>query len=180
MTRDCEFCGSPAQWQFTEVVGGTKHTVYVCADCARGQGIVGQSTIVPTTETESEPQPPQMPSISIHVTSQVDPGAVPTAPRRCPGCGVSLVEIRKTGRVGCPACYATFRDHLEPLLQRVHGTVRHRATPAAAAEEREMREMQRLERELRKAIAEEDFEAAARLRDRIESRRRSPGSEDAP
>lgn len=175
MTRDCEYCGSPAQWQFTEVVGGTKHTVYVCANCAREQGIVGHSTIVPTSD--SEPQPPQMPSISIHVTQQIDPGSVPTAPRRCPGCGVSLVEIRKTGRVGCPACYATFRDHLEPLLQRVHGTVRHRTTPAAAAEEREMREMQRLERELRKAIADEDFEAAARLRDRIEARRQDSGSE---
>ena len=179
MTRDCEFCGSPAQWQFTEVVGGNKHTVHVCSNCARDRGLVGHSPI--ESEPSFEDAPPQITSISIHVSSQVDPGALPTAPRRCPGCGTSLVEIRKSGRVGCPACYVAFRDHLEPLLRRVHGCVSHTIDePRAAAPRVQPKpdpepdpevELRRLEGRLQRAIAEEDFEAAARIRDRIEAAR---------
>lgn len=159
MTRDCEFCGGPAQLQFTEVVGGAKKSVPVCADCARKRGIVGQ------------PPPPTGPTvaptaISIEVTSAVDPGSMPTAPRRCPGCNTSLVEIRKSGRVGCPACYTAFREHLEPLLQRVHGATRH---VDGEAPNDPSEDLTHLGAALRRAIAEEDFEAAARLRDRIDA-----------
>lgn len=162
MTRDCEFCGSPAQLQFTEVVGGAKNTIPVCARCARERGIV-------TTETDALEAPTATPpALTIEVTT-VDPRSVPTAPRRCPGCNISLVEIRKTGRVGCPACYTTFREHLEPLLQRVHGATRHVGADRASPDARE--ELRRLRAALGRAVAEEDYEAAARLRDRIESAR---------
>lgn len=161
MTRDCEFCGSPAQLHFTEVVGGEKTTVDVCAKCAREQGIVGEPTFGPLPDV-------QKPSIEIHVTTAVDPASVPTAPRRCPGCNTSLVEIRKVGRVGCPACYTAFREHLAPLLQRVHGATRH-VEPASTGAARDT--LRRLESALRRAVAEEDFEGAARLRDEIRAAR---------
>lgn len=153
--------------QFTEVVGGTKNTVAVCANCARERGIVAKA-----------PEPPgplpDAPKISIQVTT-VDPQSVPTAPRRCPGCNTSLVEIRKSGRVGCPACYTAFREHLEPLLQRVHGATRHVSGGNGHGARDELR---RLEAALRRAVAEEDYERAARLRDRIETTRAKIRPED--
>lgn len=150
--------------QFTEVVGGKRNTVPVCEACARDRGIVARPS-----EGAMEPDaPPHVASISVQVTANVDPRSLPTAPRRCPGCNTSLVEIRKSGRVGCPACYTAFREHLEPLLQRVHGATRH-VTARDDAEARE--KLHHLQVALRRAVDEEDFEAAARLRDQIETAR---------
>ena len=32
----------------------------------------------------------------------------------------------RSGHAGCPECYHTFYDRLLPVVQRIHGSVRHR------------------------------------------------------
>jgi protein arginine kinase activator len=81
------------------------------------------------------------------------------------------VDLRKSGRVGCARCYEVFRKQLLPLLKRIHGSSVHEQRGADPA-------LGRLREELRRAIEAEDFEQAARLRDRITSGRdREIGSE---
>lgn len=89
---------------------------------------------------------------------------------RCPTCGLSFEEFRSTGRLGCPRDYEVFRDELKPLLENVHGSLRHlgkvpRRLPADA--QAQSRRIQ-LRQELQQAIAVEDYERAARLRDEID------------
>lgn len=187
MSDRCEFCDAAAQWRFTEVVGGKRHTVPVCAQCARERGIVGAQPApgAGAAEPGPAPAPPAAgPVVSIEFGVSAAPSlpGLPTAPRRCTECGTTLVAIRKTGRVGCAHCYQTFRQHLEPLLRRVHGSLTHHGhrpdgdhgpgdpTPQGPA-------LESLREELRRAIEAEDFENAARLRDAI-ARQRTAAPKD--
>lgn len=179
MSERCEFCNEPAAWQFTEVVGGKRHTVPVCAACARDRGIVGVSPAPASSETPPSASP--LVSISFEVSSPAQIPLMPTAARRCTHCGTTLVAIRKTGRVGCPHCYTAFRRHLEPLLRRVHGSLEHHGhrpdVVDVSAGELQRLELERLREDLRLAIEAEDFENAARLRDAI-AQQRTPARKD--
>jgi protein arginine kinase activator len=87
----------------------------------------------------------------------------------CPICQVTFAEFRNTGRLGCPHDYEVFRDELMPLLENIHGETRHagkvpRRSPRSGQHQTSMI---RLRNELKRAIAAEDYEAAARIRDDI-------------
>jgi len=43
----------------------------------------------------------------------------------CPHCGMTLAEFRAKGRLGCPYDYDIFREHLDPLLERIHNAAEH-------------------------------------------------------
>ncbi len=47
--------------------------------------------------------------------------------QKCPACGFSQADFKKTGRLGCAACYDTFADGLQTLLKGMHkGTAARR------------------------------------------------------
>ena len=69
----------------------------------------------------------------------------------------------------CPNCYRVFRDNLEPILRRLHGSAEHTGKmPARMADEiKTSNELKRLKAELASAVENEQYEKAAELRDRI-------------
>lgn len=87
----------------------------------------------------------------------------------CEKCGLSLSDFRQAGRVGCAECYATFRQHLEPMLLGMHQATRHvgRGPGTSAAESDLTERITRLRERMDLAIREEDYEDAARLRDEL-------------
>lgn len=89
--------------------------------------------------------------------------------KKCPTCGCTYENIAEDGKVGCPDCYTTFRDELTDLIQSVHGTTKHTgAVPARQRAKLQRKEqLENLRRQLKEAIAAEQFEEAAKLRDRI-------------
>ena len=90
---------------------------------------------------------------------------------KCSFCGFTLADFQRTGRLGCPKCYETFKDQLAPLLRRIHGQDRHMGKlPVRAISgklSKDARELHALKVGLQKAISTEAFEEAASLRDRI-------------
>jgi len=86
----------------------------------------------------------------------------------CPDCGIKFMEFRAGGRLGCPQDYWAFSKGLMPLLQRYHGTTRH-VGKRARRHEGAMDRL-RLRTRLREAIAREEYEEAARLRDLLRKR----------
>jgi len=88
----------------------------------------------------------------------------------CPDCGMTLADFRAKGRLGCPRDYEIFKDHLQPLLRRVHNADSHTGRlPGVDEGERERRQvLNELRVELEKAIADEAYEDAAQLRDQIQ------------
>jgi len=89
----------------------------------------------------------------------------------CPQCGTSDKEFRKQGRFGCATCYEAFAPHLVKLFKRIHGAQVHTGKrPARQGQPQDIgEELSQLKQKLREAVAEEAYERAAALRDRISS-----------
>ena len=87
----------------------------------------------------------------------------------CPRCGMTLSEFTRTGHLGCPKCYEAFREQLQPMLLQIHGRVQHagRQPLSTAEEQRKRSATEQLQRQMEQAVALEDFETAAKLRDQI-------------
>lgn len=105
---------------------------------------------------------------------------------RCPVCGASFRDISQSGKVGCAECYKVFHDQFLPSVQRIHGNTSHtgkvptgmalqvvpESNLAVAKEEEKVesvneRRIRELKEQMQAAIAEQNFEQAAVLRDRI-------------
>lgn len=87
----------------------------------------------------------------------------------CSHCGLSYDEFRKTSRLGCAQCYQDFRTQLKPLLARIHGRTEHAGRMPEHVDETLKRDsrLEQLRREMEVAVACEDFEQAAILRDEL-------------
>jgi protein arginine kinase activator len=89
----------------------------------------------------------------------------------CPQCGISYIEFRNEGPLGCPADYDAFAELLAPLIENAQGgaTQHTGKKPGEPAAPRRMpgSEQQALRRELAEAVASEDYKRAAALRDRL-------------
>lgn len=103
--------------------------------------------------------------------------------RRCSLCGSSFDDIANRGKLGCAECYEQFGDRLAPTIERMHGRTKHigklPGRPAAPnnpiqtermekkKEARAADTLEELRNQLRMAVAAEEYEKAAVLRDRI-------------
>ena len=88
---------------------------------------------------------------------------------KCPRCGFSQADFKKSGRLGCPECYRTFAEGLAGLLKTMHKGTRHVGkAPEALRQTREnVDRLKTLQKKLAKAIEDENYETAAALRDEI-------------
>ncbi|MGH7162572.1 MAG: UvrB/UvrC motif-containing protein, partial [Planctomycetota bacterium] len=156
MGKQCQSCGKrEAKIHFTEIKDGKKTELHICEQCAQEKNIALA-----------------FPSLLQHIMKEG--GAGPRAetepvPSACPGCGLPYAEFKAKGRLGCPKCYDSFAPVLVPLLEKVHGKGGHVGkTPGRFQQALQTRrKAQQLDEDLRQAIAAEDYERAARLRDRI-------------
>ena len=85
----------------------------------------------------------------------------------CSGCNCSLQEIRLMGRLGCPKCYETFREYLEPVLQRAHGSLIHNGKTIKSNKQFIFHSIEDLKNKLKLAVKDEKYEDASILRDAI-------------
>lgn len=153
----CQKCREEATVHLTESVNGEVREVHLCGSCAREAGL-SMPKAAPDLALEAVVQN----LIVAHVGELVGE----LAQRSCPICGLKFMEFRTGGRLGCPHDYRVFERGLVPLIRRAHGATRHvgkvpRRRPDAPVDILEMRAR------LREAVAREDYEQAARLRDQI-------------
>ena len=104
--------------------------------------------------------------LGIGAAEEIEKGA---PSQKCPVCGFTQADFKKTGRLGCSACYQTFAEGLESLLKAMHkGTEHVGKRPERAARQVKLSDkMRTLNNHLEKAVAEENYETAASLRDQI-------------
>ena len=90
---------------------------------------------------------------------------------RCQACGLKYYEFKERGRLGCPECYESFEPQLTELLARIHGAAQHAGREYSGGARLKLsraevsRRMEELRAALKAAVAKEDFEGAARIRD---------------
>lgn len=157
----CDICGkSEATVHLTEIVNDKMTKLHLCEGCAKEKG----------AEMEEHFGMSDLLAGLADLSANVEPGAISQA--KCDVCGFSYQDFKKVGRLGCGDCYEAFKKQLDPLLKRIHGANRHIGkVPLMAGkdvkENRAMQDMQSMKIRLEKAIAAEEFEEAAKLRDAI-------------
>jgi protein arginine kinase activator len=91
----------------------------------------------------------------------------------CTNCGLSYADFRRQGRLGCEHCYESFANKLEPIIKRIHGATQHVGKGITNSRKKisERFEIRKLRVTLQNAIQKEDYEKAARIRDKIRKMR---------
>ena len=162
--KKCGVCAKrEAVVAFTHIVDDVKQTLLLCHECASEKNIKVQ--VVPAAQVTAAPA--LVKEIKVELAKLA--GAEGDGGARCPTCEMSYEEFKKIGRLGCPHCYDAFAPQLERLLKRIHGDDQHRGKGSmeAAQSAPAVDELERLRADLAQAVAEEAFEKAAQLRDRI-------------
>ncbi|TZE82685.1 UvrB/UvrC motif-containing protein [Calorimonas adulescens] len=174
----CERCGkNPATVHYTQIVNGVKSEAHLCSECAKEVGATfggnlqgmmsGFMPFVFGNNFFTEPFGPGS-FLSGFMDWGMSPGTVEEE-LRCEYCGLLYSQFKKTGFLGCPKCYSTFRERLNPLIRRVHGSSNHvgKVPRRKGGNLRIKREIEELRAQLDEAVKKEEFEKAAELRDRI-------------
>ena len=84
----------------------------------------------------------------------------------CPVCFLSLAEFKRTGRFGCNQCVTTFEPYIKSLIKQIQQSNRPIGRRAGKGIKRGF-EVFRLREELKKALEQEAYEEAAKIRDKL-------------
>ena len=155
----CEVCKQiQATVHLTEIVNDQMTELHLCESCANQKGAQVESHFGLADLLSGLAE--------FSKTQELEEGSS----KACPMCGMTYDDFRKVGRLGCAECYLTFKRSLGSLLKRIHGSPIHigkspvRLIKTAKVAKTELMD---LKRKLERAIEEEAFEEAAKLRDQI-------------
>lgn len=94
----------------------------------------------------------------------------------CPRCGITFRDIQKTGRLGCPNDYSVFGDTLTQVIATAQngctqhiGKVPKKGAPLETRRAILQAMVDSLQHRIEGAVFREDYEEAAKCRDRIDN-----------
>lgn len=173
----CQNCGkNEANIRYTQIINGVKSEIALCSNCAKKLGMEGI----------------EMPDFPINFHSilgdffndYAENSLLPsfqTTTVRCKKCGTTYDDFIQTGMFGCSECYDTFGAPIDSLLKNLHGTAKHigrglgskvkpiKTDTSESSEKIEKNKKSDLQKQLEKAINEERYEDAAKIRDKLKS-----------
>ena len=154
----CSICKEKAATvHLTQIVGDKMQKLDLCEECAKAKGI-------------NDPTGFALADLMLGLgASQEIEQAAGGAELKCPRCGFTQADFKKSGRLGCPDCYRTFAEGLSSLLKTMHKGTRHvgKAPETLRATRETADRLKTLQKKLAKAVEAEKFEEAAQLRDEI-------------
>jgi len=159
----CERCNKPATVHMTEISGGKPHDVHLCDKCAQEAGYVQQSQHLPINELLNQ-----------FLKAHANVSDAQTT--RCADCGMTWQEFKDTGLLGCPKDYDLFVNQLGGVVERAQQGATHHTGKAVSITAREKKEdpvklrqqqLLKLRKDLARAVEDESYEAAAKIRDQI-------------
>ena len=149
----CEICKEKqATVHFKQVCDGSARDLYICGACAAKKGFDVSA-------------PMGLTDFLFGLGAPKDTEKAPAVDKACPACHMRRSDFRKTSRLGCPSCYDTFAEELDPMLDDMHhGRVHVGKVPVGATP---LSRVAALRKSLAAVVAAQNFEEAARLRDLI-------------
>ena len=150
----CDLCSKPATVHLTQIVNNKVHKVDLCEACAQSKGVT---------------DPSGFSLADLLLKASLNPESASESGMRCEQCGFTQNDFKKQGRFGCPNCYETFKEMVEPMLEGMHKGSKHIGKiPKCALERQSFSErLTALETSLHEAIRTERYEDAAKFRDEI-------------
>ncbi len=174
---------------------------HLCEHCARERGVsvdpyipisqlISSASYIMGQVITDEDASPDDDFVSESTSDTIKPRpTMKTKPihQSCVGCGQTFSSFKKSGLLGCPACYQIFEDRIGPMIERAHeGGCNHvgKVPRRALSESKDANDTNRIEallgdirqREerlealrgrLAKSIHDEEYEQAAMLRDEL-------------
>jgi protein arginine kinase activator len=134
--------------------------MHLCEQCAQEQG-VGVKSYIPLNELLSN---------LLSAGAKEEPAGFGDSDVVCPQCGWTLDKFRDKGVLGCPNDYEVFEKQLLPLIKKAHdGAVTHcgKIPSRMPTGSKQQMETARLRQQLDEAVRKEDYELAAKLRDKL-------------
>lgn len=181
----CEICNkNQASIHIQEIVKGQKHSLHICSSCAEKKGLsemalqginIAEILYKISTNVSSGQDIPDLDfaDASPDEKEEVFSGA------SCEACGWNTDKFNKTGRLGCAKCYAAFKDILKEALKNMHKGTMHVGKrprgPGAPGSDAPMLEIMSLQRLLDEHVQREEYEQAAKVRDRLKALREQAG-----
>ncbi|MBM3248451.1 MAG: hypothetical protein FJZ10_03390 [Candidatus Omnitrophica bacterium] len=167
----CDICGKKqATVHLTEIVDEQMTELHLCDECAKEKSVQMEQQFGLADLLAG------LSDMGKQVKEEVSPVAV-----KCLNCGLTYEDFRKVGRLGCSECYNTFRKYLSVLLKKIHGSNQHLGkTPTKIARPVKTKSsIQELKDRLQRAIQSEEFEEAAKIRDKIKELEKNKETPDA-
>jgi len=158
----CEICGGrDAVIHIQQVIGKERVDLHLCEECAVERGITSSQDRIELSISNLING-----LVEVHGRRSKKKSPVPQA---CPGCGSTWEGVNKRQRMGCPDCYTTFHREIRQALRRLLGKSQHRGRlpKRLSTYKTVLVDMVKLKDGLEEALRREDYEKAARLRDRI-------------
>ena len=182
----CQNCGkNEANVHYTQIINGVKKEIALCSQCARELGIdnIGMPDFAMSLHS----------MLGDFFNDYAENSLLPdymNESLKCKNCGMTYDDFINTGMFGCEDCYDTFSNPIDSLLKNLHGTAKHIGrglkgdnlknkniksneksentnsddkNPKNSKEDKE----KELKKKLEKAIKEERYEDAAKIRDEL-------------
>ena len=173
----CDICKkNEATIHIQEIANGQKKVIHMCQECAATQhgeggldfGPFNLAEVLYKLSGQSAAKPASDDSAETREREKTPDGTGLV----CDECGWTEEKLRKTGKLGCGRCYAVFAPLLGEAFKNMHRGLSHLGKhPAGNSENAELHicraRISKLQKELQQAIANEEYENAAVLRDRI-------------
>ncbi len=185
----CQHCGNnEATVHLVEMADGKRRDLWLCTECAEAEqwrrlDYAGRDPGAADAEPGSSAHGgfdetfDSMLDFLGRLSLEAEEGG---NEKPCPHCGATWRDFQESGQLGCARCYTVFRSRLLPLLESFHRHAAHmgRSPHSRSGGGSNLVEISRLRVVLEKAIAAEEFEEAARLRDQLHLMERRPDPED--
>ncbi len=182
----CQNCGeNEANVRYTQIINGVKKEMALCKKCSKELGIGDIDFSMPINFSSFL-------SDFFEEEKEFLPGFMEQEKLMCDKCGMTYEDFINTGKFGCENCYEIFSNKIDPIFKNIHGGNRHvgrglnlpkckgeknvgidtfidpnknnvGADPVSA----QNNELDKLKKDLKQAIQEERYEAAAKIRDEI-------------
>ena len=152
----CDVCHEKEATVFlTQIVGGKMQKVNMCESCSKAKGV-------------DDPTGFELADLLLGMGAAQDIDRSPDG-AKCRVCGFTQADFRKTGRLGCSACFDVFAEGLESMLKNMHKGSEHVGKAPAIFQKTRQHgaNIKNLQSNLETAVAAEEYEKAADLRDQI-------------
>lgn len=183
----CQKCNkNEASVKYTEIINGEKKEMMLCEECSHELGLDNINFNMPIDfssffggllEDEDYNSPEFMPLFQ------------KVKELKCDNCNMTYDEFINQGKFGCPECYDVFSSKIDAILKRIHGSSEYLGRKALSNNNLKKQntnvgvaplgdpqnekaktkdtKLEKLQKDLKKAIAEERYEDAAKIRDSI-------------
>ncbi len=169
----CQNCGkNEVTFKYTQVINGVKKEMNLCDKCAKEMGLKDINFSMPINFSSF------LSDFFNDYSDNLLPSFVGTQNLQCNNCGTTFDNFIDSGEFGCDSCYNIFEDRISSILKNLQGANRHIGRGYRKVDhskdleknkpiKKEETKLEKLKKDLQKAIKEERYEDAAKIRDEI-------------